>query len=73
MQIKCVGDNGIVKQVPSGNKLIGLLLDKEFNIGVGLGTQRALLAQQELYEKGRVRLKKIKVTLEKIDAELQSN
>ena len=67
MQIKCTGDNGVTQTVKLGHPLIGKLLDKEFNIGVGNGTERAMLAQQSLYETGRLRLKKIKVTLEKVD------
>lgn len=67
MQIKCTGDNGVTETVKPGHILINKLLDKEFNIGVGNGTERALLAQQTLYETGRLRLKKIKVTLEKIN------
>ncbi|MDD4865180.1 MAG: hypothetical protein PHE38_14375 [Alishewanella agri] len=66
MQIKCTGDNGVTHTVKLGHPLIGKLLDKEFNIGVGKGTERALLAQQSLYDTGRLRLKKIKVTLEKL-------
>ena len=66
MQIKCTGDNGETHTVKSGHPLIGRLLDIEFNIGVGNGTERAMLAQQSLYETGRLRLKKIKVTLEKL-------
>lgn len=66
MQIKCTGDNGVTHTVKLGHPLIGKLLDKEFNIGVGQGTERAIVAKQSLYETGRLRLKKIKVTLEKL-------
>lgn len=66
MEIKCTGDNGVVQTVKAGHPLIGKLLDKEFNLGVGKGTERALIAQQSLYDTGRLRLKKIKVTLEKV-------
>lgn len=68
MQIKCTGDNGVTETVKLGHPLIGKLLDKEFKLGIGNGTQRAFLAQQSLYDTGKLRLKKIKVTLEKVDA-----
>lgn len=67
MQIKCTGDNGVTQTVKLGHPLIGKLLDKEYNLGVADGTQRALLAQQSLYDTGKLRLKKIRVTLEKVD------
>lgn len=55
--------------IPSESHYLTRLLDREYHIGVGNGTQRAMLARHQLFDEGKLELKKTKYRLRKLPNE----